>query len=66
MTKQDVKRFTDNLKRQAQEKPLEALAIATALLIAVAKVMDANTQRSNSKAWAREVDRRVASSRYPK
>lgn len=66
MTKQDVKRFTDNLKRQAQENPLWTIAIATALLSAGAKVMDANTQRSYAKTHAREVDRRIAKSYSPK
>jgi hypothetical protein len=61
--KEDAKRFYNNLKRQAQENPLLALAVATALLTATAKVLDANTQRKNSKAWNKEVDRRVANTR---
>lgn len=58
--KDDVKRFYNNLKRQAQENPMAALAIGAFVITATAKLIDANTQRQNSKAWNKEVDRRVA------
>jgi len=49
---------TTNLKRQVEEQPLIALGVASAALSGVAKLMNANTQRKNSKTWNREVKRR--------
>ena len=62
MNKDDAKRFYNNLKRQAQENPLAAVAIAAMLITATSKLMDANTQRSYAKTHAKEVDRRIAKS----
>lgn len=58
--KEDAKRFYNKLKTQAQENPLAAIFIATLVLTATSKLMDANTSRKNSKAWNKEVDRRAA------
>jgi len=55
----DVKRFYAKLKDAAIENPLLTVAIAAGAITATAKLIDANTQRQNSKAWSREVDRRV-------
>jgi hypothetical protein len=50
---------TTKLKRQVEENPLVAAGIGAALLQAAAKLMQANTQRKNSKTWAKEVNRRT-------
>jgi hypothetical protein len=55
----DVKRFYAKLKDAAIENPLLTVAIAAGAITATAKLIDAGTQRQNSKAWSREVDRRV-------
>jgi hypothetical protein len=54
---------TTKLKRQIEENPLVAAGIGAALLQAAAKLMNANTQRKNSKTWDREVRRRERTSR---
>lgn len=53
------KRFGNNLKTQAEANPIMALSVAAGLLMAVSKLIDANTARGNAKAWQREVDRRM-------
>lgn len=53
-----MKRYIDNLKRQAEENPLVAAGLAVAAVTAITKLMQANTERNNSKSWAKEVDRR--------
>lgn len=58
-----MKKFIDNLKRQAEENPLMALAIAAAVITATTKLLDANTARSYSRTHALEVNRRIANSR---
>jgi len=54
---------TTKLKEQAEDNPLIAAGIGIALLNGVAKLMQANTQRKNSKTWNREVRRRETSSK---
>lgn len=58
-----MKKFIDNLKRQAEENPLVALAAAAALFTATGKLMDANTARMAARTHAAEVARRIAMSR---
>ena len=53
-----MKKYIDNLKRQAEDNPLLALGVGAALLTAVTKLINANTERNNAKTWEREVDRR--------
>lgn len=50
--------FLERLKRQAEENPLAALAVAAAAMTAATRLMQANTERNNAKTWSREVDRR--------
>lgn len=50
---------TTKLKRQIEENPLLAATIGAAVLQGAAKLMNANTQRKNSKTWAKEVNRRT-------
>jgi len=62
--KEDAKRFYNKLKAQAQENPMAAIVIATLVITATSKLIDANTRRSNARAWEKEVDRRrIQSSR---
>lgn len=58
-----MKKFIDNLKRQAEENPLAALAISAALFTATSKLLDANTARVSAQTHAKEVDRRIRNSR---
>lgn len=51
--------FVGNLKRQAEENPVLALAVAAGLITAVSKLMDASGNVRNSRAWDREVARRM-------
>ena len=60
----NIKRFADNLKRQAQENPLLAVAIGAGAVTAVTKLIEANTQRTYAKAHVREIDRRVRAQSY--
>jgi hypothetical protein len=61
-----MNKFLENLKYQAEENPVLALGVTAGLITAINKSMDsisrlmnstANTK--NSKAWAKEVERRV-------
>lgn len=52
---------TTKLKQLVEENPLVAAGIAVALLNGSAKLMNANTNRNNSKTWKREVARRASS-----
>jgi hypothetical protein len=54
-----MNKFWTNLKRQAEENPVVVLGVAAALLTGAAKVMDANNNRSNSKTYALETQRRI-------
>lgn len=56
-------KFLNNLKRSAEENPLFALGVGAAALTAISKLLNAGTERKNSKAWAKEVDRRVRKSK---
>lgn len=49
---------TTKLKQQIEENPLVAATIFAGVLTGAAKLMDANTNRKNSKSWSREVARR--------
>ena len=53
-----MKRYIDNFKKQAEENPLLALGVGAAALTAVTKLIQAGTERRNSKTWEKEVDRR--------
>jgi hypothetical protein len=57
---------TTNLKQQVQDQPLIAAGIGVALLNGVAKLMQANNERKNSKTWKREVVRRERQPRVPR
>lgn len=50
--------FVKNLKRQAEENPLLALAVGIGLLTAGTKLLGAGVDAKNAQAWSREVARR--------
>jgi len=54
--------FLENLKKQAEEQPMVAMGIAAAVIGAVGKLINANTNHRNAKTWNREVDRRIKKS----
>lgn len=51
--------FLQNLKRQAEENPMIALAAGAAVLTAITKFMGASVDMRNSRAWSQEVARRA-------
>lgn len=54
-----MEEYVTNFKRWAKEYPGQALAATALALVAVARVMQANTERQNAKAWKQEVQRRT-------
>ena len=54
---------TDNIKAKLKkawdEQPALVLAAGATALTGIAKLMQANTNRKNSKTWRKEVDRRI-------
>ena len=57
--------FLENLKKQAEEQPMVALGIAAAVLGAMGKLINANTNARNAKTWNREVNRRIKKTQKP-
>jgi TolB-like protein len=55
--------FLENLKTQASENPVFALGVAAGLITAISKLTDSLVNSKNSKAWAKEVERRVKKSK---
>jgi hypothetical protein len=51
--------FLTNLQRQAEENPVLALGVAAGLITAISKLIDSSGNARNSRAWAREVQRRA-------
>lgn len=51
-------RFIENLKNQAEENPVLAMGVAAGLITAISQLINSTTNKKNSKAWAKEVDRR--------
>jgi len=58
-----MNRFLENLQRQAEENPMVAMGIAAALITAITKLNDSRVNSRNANAWAKEVDRRVRTSK---
>lgn len=54
----DFRKYLDELKFQAQYNPLATAAVGAGLIVAIAKLMDANTKRRTAKTWELEVERR--------
>lgn len=58
-----MNRFLENLQHQAEENPVLALGVAAGLITAISKLVDSTANAKNSRAWAREVNRRVLKSK---
>ena len=54
-----MRRFWENLKRQAEENPVMALGFGAAFLTAVGKFIDAAGHARGSHAYAKDVQRRI-------
>lgn len=51
--------FLQNLKRQAEENPIAALAVGAAVITTITKFIGVSVDAKNSRAWAHEVARRT-------
>jgi hypothetical protein len=58
--------FLQNLKRQAEENPIAALAVGAAVLTTITKLLGTSVDVKNSRAWAQEVARRTMKDSLPK
>jgi hypothetical protein len=58
-----VRRFWENLKRQAEDNPILALGVGAAFLTAFGKFVDAAGHARGSHAYAKDVNRRVRASK---
>lgn len=56
-------RFLENLRREAEANPTMALAVGAAFLTAVSKLINAHGQSKGSRAYARDVERRIRQSK---
>jgi 3D (Asp-Asp-Asp) domain-containing protein len=54
--------FLENLKRQAAQNPIVALGVAAAVITSISKFIDASGHAKGSRAYARDVDRRIKKS----
>jgi hypothetical protein len=52
-------KFVENLKRQAEENPIAALAVTAAVLTAAGKFIDAAGHAAGSRAYAKQVNHRI-------
>lgn len=53
-----MNKWTERIKQAWNENPLAVVAVGAIAITAVAKLMDANTERTKAKTWEMEVDRR--------
>jgi len=58
-----MNKITDKIKQAWEENPLAVIAVGALAVSAAAKFIDATTSARNSKAWQREVDRRIMMSK---
>lgn len=58
-----MKLFLQNLQRSAEDNPLLAIVIAAGATTAVAKLIDSIGRASGSRAYAKDVNRRVRNSK---
>lgn len=58
-----MKKYLEELKFQAQHNPLATAVVGAGLIVAISKLLNANTERQNAKTWAREVERRRMNTR---
>ena len=53
-----MKNAMAKVKQAWEENPLAVIAVGSTVIFAVAKLMDANTNRQNAQSWKTEVNRR--------
>ncbi len=51
--------FLENLKREAAENPTATIGIVAGLLLAAGKVIEAHGNAKGSRAYAKDVERRI-------
>lgn len=56
-------KFLDNLKREAEANPIMALAVGAGVITAISKFIDAAGHAKGSRAYARDVNRRIRKSK---
>lgn len=57
-----MNKFLENLQRQAEENPIGALVVAGGVIATIAKLADVHANMRNSRAWSKEVQRRIRNS----
>lgn len=55
--------FIENLKREASDNPIMAMAVAAGLLTAASRLVDAVGRHKGSTAYAKDVERRIRAAR---
>lgn len=55
--------FLENLKTQAEKNPIVAMGVAAALITAISKFIDAQGHAKGSRAYAKDVERRIRKSK---
>ena len=58
-----MKEFLKNLKKEATEKPVEFFAAATGVIAVITQVSKVANDSRNSRAWKKEVQRRIKNSK---
>lgn len=54
-----MQKAIDKLKQAWEENPMQVIVVAAVAATAAAKLIDASTSVRNSRAWNKEVDRRI-------
>jgi len=58
-----MERFMENLWRQAEQNPLGALVVASMVMTAASKLVKSHGESAGSRAYAKDVNRRIKASR---
>lgn len=58
-----MEKALNQLKHAWEENPLAVIGVGATAIMAVAKLMDANTSRRNRRVWELEVQRRLMKNR---
>lgn len=57
-----MNKFVNNLKRNIEENPIIAIAVAAAVITATAKLIDAAGHNAGSRAYAKQVNAKIKNS----
>lgn len=58
-----MNKFIENLKRQAEENPIGALIVTALVVTAASKFVDAAGHAAGSRAYARQIDHKIRTTR---